>query len=271
MKVLTNFWNLLKNENMKIYRRPRTYIMLAIIAGLVLLISLLWFSFDKQSTSMWEVAQLEMTIVNVLVAIFAVVIAASIVSEEFSTGTIKLLLIRPWSRSKILLSKYIAAILFLILATAVLITSSLLINWLLFSVFSPNTVPLIDPEFSAIINDGSSSAYLFKSYGLNLITTIVTVTMSFMISTIFRSNILAISISLFMLLIVNNMMMLLTLINKPWVDYLLFIHLDLVSYLHNSPIREGLTLSFSLTVLACYWLLFMILTWVFFKKRDVAS
>src|SRR5699024_12079296 len=42
-----------------------------------------------------------------LVSLFTIVIAAGIIAHEFRWGTIKLLLIRPISRSTILLSKYI--------------------------------------------------------------------------------------------------------------------------------------------------------------------
>ena len=44
--------------------------------------------------------------------LFAIIIAAGIVSSEFNWGTIKLLLIRPIDRGKILASKYMAVIVF---------------------------------------------------------------------------------------------------------------------------------------------------------------
>ena len=47
-----------------------------------------------------------------IIAVFVIIVAAGMVSSEFSWGTIKLLLIRPISRSKILLSKYLTLLLF---------------------------------------------------------------------------------------------------------------------------------------------------------------
>ena len=44
------------------------------------------------------------------ILIFSVIVAGTIVSNEFQKGTIKLLLTRPYSRNKILLSKYIVSI-----------------------------------------------------------------------------------------------------------------------------------------------------------------
>lgn len=46
----------------------------------------------------------------IIVQFFAVAAAGSIVASEFEKGTIKLLLIRPKSRSTILLSKYLTSI-----------------------------------------------------------------------------------------------------------------------------------------------------------------
>ncbi len=57
------------------------------------------------------VNQLLMLILT-LVGIFTMVIAASIVSNEFGTGTIKMLLTRPVARWKILLSKLVASLLY---------------------------------------------------------------------------------------------------------------------------------------------------------------
>ncbi len=269
MSKLGNYLGLIKNENMKIYRRPRTFVMLGIIVGFVLLISILWLSFGNKDTSMWDVVMMETQILFMLVTIFSVVIAAGTVAEEFSTGTIKLLLIRPWTRSKILLSKYISVLLFLLLTTALLLGSVLLINWLCFSLFqSSEARASIEEE---LLMKDTPLVFILKTYGLQVISSIITVTMAFMLSTIFRNSGLAIGMALFLLLVVNNIMQLVSLLKYKWIDYILFTHLNLTQYLSGMPMREGMTLQFSLVVLACYWIVFIALTWLVFKKRDVAA
>lgn len=47
-----------------------------------------------------------------LVSLFTIIVAAGIIANEFKWGTIKLLLIRPITRTKILLSKYVSVLLF---------------------------------------------------------------------------------------------------------------------------------------------------------------
>ncbi|MCA0755733.1 ABC transporter permease [Paenibacillus sp. N4] len=263
-----DFLQLVRNENMKIYRRPRTWVMMSILLGLVLVISILWLSFgDRNSTSMWEVVFIEASVLFLLVTIFTVVIAAGVVAEEFTTGTIKLLLIRPWSRSKILLSKYIAVMMFAILLAVELFVSTIAVNWLAFGIHADPEAALSFP----VPTGGTPVSYLLQYYALTLVSLVVTVTLAFMLSTIFRSGGLAIGLSLFLLLGVNSFVALIAMLDYQWIDYLLFIHLNLTQYLDGNPMREGMTLGYSLGVLAVYYILFIAVTWYVFNKRDVAA
>lgn len=262
-----NFLPLVQNENMKIYRRPRTWVMSAIMVVLVLAISILWLIFGGRDTSMWDVAFMESSILFLLVTIFTVVIAASGVAEEFTSGTIKLLLIRPWSRSKILLSKYISIMIFAILLAILLFASTLLVNWICFGI---NASPDIKPTFVGAEGENPLS-YMLKYYGLTLISLVVSVTLAFMLSTVFRSSGLAIGLSLFLLMGINSFMGLIAMLDYKWIDYLLFIHLNLTQYLDGNPMRQGMTLGYSLGVLGVYYIIFIALTWYSFNKRDVAS
>jgi ABC-2 type transport system permease protein len=264
---LGNFLPLIQNENMKIYSRPRTWVMSAILVLLVLTISILWLVFGGRDTSMWDVVFLESSILFLLVTIFTVVIAAGGVAEEFTSGTIKLLLIRPWSRSKILLSKYISIMQFAILLAVLLFASTMLVNWICFGI---NASPEVSPTFVGA--EGSNPiAYMLKYYGLTLISLVVTVTLAFMLSTVFRSSGLAIGMALFLLLGVNSFIGLIAMLDYKWIDYLLFVHLNLTQYLEGSPMREGMTLGYSLGVLGVYYAIFIALTWYIFNKRDVAT
>ncbi|CAM4418932.1 ABC-2 type transport system permease protein [Paenibacillus endophyticus] len=263
-----NFLPLIQNENMKIYRRPRTWVMVGILVLLVLTISILWLIFGERSnTSMWDVAFMESSILFLLVTIFTVVIAAGGVAEEFTSGTIKLLLIRPWSRSKILLSKYISIMIFALLLAIILFGSTLLVNWICFGI---NAGPDAETTFVGM-DGGNPFSYMLKYYGLTLVSLVVTVTLAFMLSTIFRSSGLAIGFALFLLLGVNSFVGLIAMLDYTWIDYLLFIHLNLTQYLDGNPMREGMTLGYSLTVLGVYYVVFIALTWYIFNKRDVAS
>lgn len=262
-----NFLPLVQNENMKIYRRPRTWVMSAIMVVLVLAISILWLIFGGRDTSMWDVAFMESSVLFLLVTIFTVVIAAGGVAEEFTSGTIKLLLIRPWSRSKILLSKYVSIMIFAIMLAILLFASTLFVNWICFGI---QASPDVKPTFVGAEGEDPLS-YMLKYYGLTLISLVVTVTLAFMLSTVFRSSGLAIGMALFLLLGINSFIGLIAMLDYKWIDYLLFIHLNLTQYLDGNPMRQGMTLGYSLGVLGVYYVIFIALTWYIFNKRDVAS
>src|SRR5690606_29216872 len=81
--------------------------------------------FGGTDFTIWDHLEISSYIL-VLVLIIGIVLAGDSVSSEFHMGTIKLLLIRPVSRVKILIAKYTSVLLFLILFVIVhFITSAL--------------------------------------------------------------------------------------------------------------------------------------------------
>jgi len=258
-----DFLRLVANENMKIYRRVRTWVMLAILLALAFAIPAIAAAMDAQ-VSMWNMMLQETEILFGLVTIFTVVVSADSVAGEFSSGTIKLLLIRPWSRSKILLSKYIALIQFALFFAAVLFVSLLVFDLLFMGA---------DPDFRAPSRpDWSPYAYMLAYYGNEFVSLLIVVTLSFMLSTVFRSGGLAIGLSMFVLFAGSIITGILSSFDYEWVKYVLFIHLNLNMYLAGagSPV-EGVTAAFSVAALGIYYFLFVAITWVLFNKRDVAA
>lgn len=266
---MVNFIQLVRNENMKLYLRPRTWVMAGIVVALVILISVAWQLLTESTPSMWKVSLTEASVLFLLVTIFTVVIAAGSVAEEFTSGTIKLLLIRPWSRSKILLSKYIAILMYAVFLAIILLISTVVVNYLCFGIHS--SMDMLEKEFQASYNNRLPISYLLQYYGLTLITLVVTVTLAFMLSTVFRSSGLAIGFSLFLVLGVNSFVVFIAMLDYKWIDYLLFVHLNLTQYLDGFQMRDGMTLGYSLSVLAVYYVVFVAITWFVFNKRDVAA
>jgi ABC-2 type transport system permease protein len=251
--------NLLLNENMKIYRRLRTWILMAIIVILTTTV-LLIIHFTEPSLSeaginrtLWDGVSVAGANLIFLCTIFTVIIAADSVAGEFSSGTIKLLLIRPASRSKILLSKYAATLLFAIVLICTLFISAFLISGIL--------------EGFSHLADGTAG-HVLAIYGSSSIEMLLIVTLAFMLSTVFRSSSLAIGMSLGLLFIGPLLVQLIA--KYSWAKYYLFSN-TLSQYVNHTPLMEGLTLPFSIGILLAYFLLFNLLSWVIFTKRDVAA
>jgi ABC-2 type transport system permease protein len=256
---LSNLLNLIQNENMKIYRRPRNWIMMGLLLLITLAVAIILKTVSNGDVG-GNMLQF-MTICKsftIIVFVFSVVVTAEIVAGEFTWGTIKLLLIRPATRSKILLSKYIASILYLLLLLAFLYIVSAIVGFLFFG--------------NAGDAAGLSMLSILKSYGFRTIDLFMNLTFAFMISSVFRSSMLAIALSFILTFVSGTVMTVLVQLKYDWAKYILFANSDLELYTEgHRPLMEGMTLGFSLTMLLIYYIVFIVLSWTVFSKRDVAG
>ncbi|MBY0160925.1 ABC transporter permease [Paenibacillus lautus] len=258
--MLNNFTRLVANENMKIYYRVRTWVMLGILVLFNAAMPVMLYLTDAPM-DVWTVFTWTESFTIYLSAIFTVVIAADIVAGEFSGGTIKLLLIRPWSRGKILLSKFAALCLFGLLCAGITMVVGIAFSMLLFS-------------GNAGFSDGFDGSPMSNSLLLLLTDTIQVFVISliaFMLSTVFRSGGLAIGLSLLVLFTKDIFGFIFNPERFVWAKYLLFLHTDLSGYISSPVGPGGVGLGFSVAILAVYCLLFMLISWLAFTKRDVAA
>lgn len=203
-----------------------------------------------------------------LAGLFTIIIAAGIVANEFNWGTIKLLLIRPLSRIKILLSKYLTVLLFGFLSIFIIFVFSFILGTILFGL-PEETYPYLFYS-NGVVKEQSILMHLISFYGLNSISLFMLTTMAFMISSVFRNSSLAIGISIFLMFMGNTVTLLLA--NRfDWAKYLLFANTDLTQYFEGTPLVSGMTLSFSISMLVIYFVVFISLAFWVFRKRDVSA
>ncbi|MGM1048619.1 ABC transporter permease [Paenibacillus uliginis] len=257
---MTDFFKLIANENMKIYSRVRTWVMIGILAAFNVLMPVLMY-LTGASMDLWTSFTWTESFTFMLNTIFTVVIAADMVAGEFTWGTIKLLLIRPWSRGKILMSKFLALILFSLLGTMIVAVVGMLSSALLFSGESAISLSSEGAGMEA------SALLLLTDY----IELFVIALIAFMISTAFRSSSLAIGLSMLMLFTKDLFGLLLNPEKYEWAKYILFLHIDLSDYIHSSVGPGGVGIGFSIAVLVGYCLIFALVSWWAFSKRDVSA
>ncbi|ACT02599.1 ABC transporter permease [Paenibacillus sp. JDR-2] len=311
-------FNLVLNENMKIYRRTRTWILIGLMAAFVIFGNIMmwhdgkdaqgegWKSELKQEKQMWSdhlknsdpneenrayyedrIAVIDYHLehnirttkgtiwdginesanLGILITLFTIIIAGDIVASEFATGTIKLLLIRPASRIRILVSKYISILLFSMVLLLTLFILSVVLNGILHG-FHDMDLPLVSIT-DGHIAEKNMFLHLWETYMLNGVSTIMYVTIAFMISSAFRSSAMSIGFSIGILFAGNILLQLLQ--RYEWSKYLLFANTDLTQYLEGKPFQDGMTLSFSIIVLVIYFLVFNLISWLMFTRRDVAA
>ncbi|OLN23447.1 hypothetical protein BTO30_05665 [Domibacillus antri] len=218
------------------------------------------------SVSMWSFVEASSDFLQ-FAGLFMIIVAGGIVASEYTWGTIKLLLIRPIGRSSILLSKYAAVILFGMFMISVLFLFAVIVGAALFGI-SGESVHLA--YVNGQIVEQNMLLYLIKMYAMKSVDVFMLATMAFMISTVFRSSSLAIGISLFLLFMGPNVTYLLS-ARYDWAKYSLFANTNLFQYETGSAMVEGMTMGFSLMVLAVYYIAFQLLAFSIFSKRDVAA
>lgn len=204
-----------------------------------------------------------------LVILFVVIVASDIVAGEFTWGTIKMLMVRPHPRWSILLSKYLAVILFGMALLLELLVSSWLMGGFVYG-FGGIDYASYSANTAGEVTQHIESLTALKAYGLSMLTVFFIMTISFMISTIFRSSGLAIGIGILIYFSINILGGILS--QYEWTKYLIFPNLDLTYYLSDSNgLIEGMSIPFSIGVDAGYWLIFVIITWLIFQKRDITT
>ncbi len=202
-----------------------------------------------------------------LISLFTIIVAASIIANEFKWGTIKLLLIRPISRAKILFSKYVSVLVFALTMLVFLYIFSFIIGAMLFGIDSLSQTYLYQQSGEFIespIFQHTISLYLLKSVNL-----LMMASFAFMISAVFRNSSLSIGVAIFLMMSGSTLVVFVA--SKEWAKYILFANTDLTVFFEGTPIIDGLTLAFSVSVLVVYFIVFLGLSWFFFTKRDVAS
>lgn len=203
-----------------------------------------------------------------LVSLFTIIVAAGIIANEFRWGTIKLLLIRPISRTKILLAKYSSVLLFSFLTFLFVLVFSWIVGVLLIGFDGVNPYIVLEKEsgleYVSVIKE------ILSGYGFSLVNLLMMATFAFMISAVFRNSALAIGLAIFLMFAGNQIVFFF--IEREWAKYILFANTDLSQYFNgNTPLIEGMTLGFSVTMLIVYYVIFALISWYFFTKRDVAG
>lgn len=253
---MRSFGNLVTNEWLKMFKKKSFFVPYALIAAMIIFVAYMIKSFaGGDSNTGLEFAKMAVASKGMgqILTMLAIVVTAGSVAKEHSFGTIKLLLIRAQSRTKILASKYVVIVLYIISLTAFALAVGLATGAAMFGM----------GEGSANMQDVVMAAV----YGL--IYTLMYVTFTFAVGIITKSTGPAIGIGMFMVVIESLVTQLLS--GYTWAKYLPFLNVDLSIYSGGlgSPI-PGMSLTFSAIVLAVYLLLFLITGFVTFKKRDVA-
>ncbi len=247
--------NLIINEFLKQLSRPRMWVSIGIIVFINSLASFfVYMLFEGIQFSFWEFMRISSNLLLVI-QVFCLIIAGDIVSDEFSSGTVKLLLIRPINRGKILLSKYLTVIVMATILTASHFLFSTLIGTLWF--------------YKSFFQFHMNVFIVAGAYVLRFLEMVIICSLAFTLSVLTRNSSFAIGTTIFLTFSTNTFLILMNERGLEWGKYLLLANTDLQQYFFGTPPFEGMTFGFSVLVILLYLVVFSGGAWLFFCRRDV--
>ena len=206
------------------------------------------------------------------IMIIVAAVAGSIVSTEFDKGTIKLLLIRPYSRNKILLSKYIVSMFMIIFAILSAFIMQLIVGGIFFG-FSSLNIPVVIYNF---VQNKVMHINLFKYIFDNVLAVlpefILLATLAFAISTITNVSTLGVALpivgvgaaDIINLIAINR--------NIMPLKYFVTLNWNFTNYLYGGVNSfPTLSIPFSILICAIYFLIMIITAFIVFNKRNIKN
>jgi ABC-2 type transport system permease protein len=141
-------------ELVKLLRRPRTWVSLGLLCGLPMVVAVFiattrlvpppgqgsaFLSAILRDGSLYPAAAMAM-VVPVFLPIAVAVLGGDAIAGEATAGTLRYLLVRPVSRTRLLVAKLVSMVVFVLLAVVAVVVTSYLTGRLLFGVAPPEAV-----------------------------------------------------------------------------------------------------------------------------------
>ena len=209
--------------------------------------------------------------VSIFVIVAILMISGQIVAEEYSKGTIKQLLVRPFSRTKIIVSKMIASI----VTVFVFVIFLAIINSFITGLFNNSFGTLFSPviEYNFTTKSIVTSNVLFESllhFAAILPEILMLILFTVLMSALTGNTALSVVLG-FVLYFVPNLFT--TFISKVKVlSYLPFINWDLTEFLYGGiSYNRYLTLPKSIIVDIVTIIGLIVATIIVFKKKEVKN
>lgn len=209
---------------------------------------------------------------ELFIIITIVLVAGAIVSDEFNKGTIKLLLVRPYKRSKILLAKFITVLITLLATIIVVCILQFIISGIFFG-FNSLNIPVAEYNFNSgkIIEMSIFKKMLIQIAG-KLPIYILLGTLAFSLSTLFNNTAVAISVTLLGYMSSDIINQFAHYFKIKWLKFFVTPNWDFTQfYFGKLPNMEGITLLFSAAICLVYFIIMLTYSFLVFKHRNIKN
>lgn len=207
-----------------------------------------------------------------LIVLVIVMIIGSIVSEEYNKGTIKQLLLVPYKRWKILVSKYIASFCITILFIFIILLLQFVIGGIFFG-FSSFRIPVVIYNCNKYtLVSYNVIIYFIKVLISKIPIFLIIIAMLLFINVITNSSTLTLMLTL-LIYISSNLIYSLSLIDSmKFLIYSITMNWDFSLYLFgNTPENSNLNLLFSIYIYLTYMSSMLISTFMIFNKKNIKN
>ncbi|HEX3027383.1 MAG TPA: ABC transporter permease subunit [Clostridia bacterium] len=224
-----------------------------------------------ESTNIWKKMMSFESDVNygMLFALFLVIACSASVAGEFSEGTMKTMVSRPFKRSEIMAAKLVSTILYGLIMLAASFLLTFLAIGIAFGFGGLSSGHLLWTGSKVILLPGFLKTAVI--FGADFLQVLVYVVLAFAISAIFRSRSISTGFSL-ILLVLGTSLSQVAAVYFDWGKYILFSLTNYNSYLGEGSsnfIIYGTSLPFALTVSAVYVAVMLFAGFFVFQKRDI--
>ena len=207
-----------------------------------------------------------------LIGVIIIIISGTIISNEFNKGTIKNLLIRPYKRSTIFISKYISSFIILILSIIYLVFLELIVGGILFGLDSLN-IPIVVYNFTT----SSLVEYnIFTYLGILILAKmpllILIMTLSITLSTITLNSPISIAVPILGYTFSGIIGSLAMSFDLKWMKYFPTMNWDLTEYLFGGlPAFQYTSLSHAIIISIIYFAIMFTLSIIVFNKKNIKN
>ena len=235
------------------------------------------FSFNINSgekTNCFDFIVFSMQILTPVIIVFLIFVASSTIATELSTGTMKMLAIRPYNRTKIILAKFLSCIALMLVLILMAFAITSVIGLIVYGIGPTSVLTVFNASKVIVLNAFVVLLLYFLSCVINCT---FFISLALLFSVLLKSNIVSVILSLltFVFTIISNSL----LYNNTWFNYLPFAHFDLYKYF-GATANTGQFFGFSITIgsnfvisiiYICALIFISLVTSVIvFRKRNIA-
>ena len=235
------------------------------------------FSYKMNSgekTNGFDFVVYSMQILCFVLSIFLIFVSSSTVASELSSGTMKMLAIRPYNRRKIISAKFISclALMFVLLLMGFAISS--IVGFATYGIDVINVLAVFNGTKVIVLNGFVLLLLYFLSCMINL-TFIISITL--LVSVLTKSSIISVifGVLIYGFSLISNAL----LYKKSWFIYTPFAHFDLFKYFGAQvntgsffDFALGINANFTISIIYLLALIFVsiVVSVLVFQKRNIA-